>query len=63
MRQKHRPGQVIDPGGPSRRRRIADMAAVATFQPDGGEVPEPAVQVEEDPADEAVRRMVEAAYT
>lgn len=47
-----------------RRRRNAEPPAVPTYEPEPSAIPtpEPAVS-QEDPAEEAVRRMVEAAYT
>jgi hypothetical protein len=63
MKRKLRPRQAVDPGGLSRRRPRSAVAAVATFRPEREAVVEPAAKAEEDPAEEAVRRMVEAAYT
>ncbi len=46
------------------RRRDVDIPAVPTFQPDVIVTqPSPLPNAEDDSADEAVRRMVEAAYT
>ncbi|HEX4365307.1 MAG TPA: hypothetical protein VH023_00685 [Rhodopila sp.] len=44
-------------------RRDIPPPAVPTFQPDLKTVPETPTKPEDDAADEAVRRMVEAAYT
>ncbi len=46
-----------------RQRRDALVPAVPTVSPDGEAVPETPPAAEDDAAEEAVRRMVEAAYT
>jgi hypothetical protein len=48
---------------PPRRRRDADLPAVPTFQPDPEAAATPPSEIEDDQVAEAIRRMVEAAYT
>jgi hypothetical protein len=46
-----------------RRRRDATVPAVPTFKPDSETVAEAPAEPSDDAAEDAVRRMVEAAYT
>jgi hypothetical protein len=59
---KPRPSAATKGSRPSRRRREADIPAVPTFEAPAKTAPPPP-EPEDDQADEAVRRMVEAAYT
>jgi hypothetical protein len=66
MRRKSNAGNASRTNRPSRGRRDTDIPGVPTFQPDAESVtapPSSATEIKDDPADEAVRRMVEAAYT
>jgi hypothetical protein len=64
MRRKFR---LVDPAGAvpvvPRRRRDAAVPAVPTFKPDSETVAEAPAEPSDDAAEDAVRRMVEAAYT
>jgi hypothetical protein len=62
MQQKPRLSAATKGGRPSRRRREAEIPAVPTFEAPLKISPPPS-EPEDDQADEAVRRMVEAAYT
>ncbi|WP_158923977.1 hypothetical protein [Acidisphaera sp. S103] len=63
MRRK-RPSSSAGTPNRAPRRRDVDLPAVPVFRIDSlpGTTPQPA-ETEDHPADEAVRRMVEAAYT
>lgn len=66
MRRKRLPRDAAATNSGRRRRRDTDVPAVPTFQPEiqtiASQTLKPAA-TEDDPAEEAVRRMVEAAYT
>jgi hypothetical protein len=61
MRQTHRMDGPLATGARLRRRGDADVPLVPTFQA-ASEAVAPSLN-EDDEADEAVRRMIEAAYT
>jgi hypothetical protein len=61
MRQKLRSPAKIN--RPSRRQGADIPAAVPTFEAPAKAIPPPPPATEDDQSDEAVRRMVEAAYT
>jgi hypothetical protein len=61
MQRKPRSHRVGETNRPVRRRRDAVMPETPTFQRDADTTPEPPPA--DDQAEEAVRRMVEAAYT
>lgn len=61
-----RPRKISDTGEGPRRRAKADLPQVPTYQPDPhASAPNRSSDdaAKDDPADEAIRRMVEAAYT
>ena len=64
MRQRtmgKNPRKAANP--PPCRRRYADLPTVPTFRPDPEAAAPPPCETEDEQAAEAVRRMVEAAYT
>jgi hypothetical protein len=66
MRRKLRSRKTAAPLGPSRQRRETDLLTVATFQPNAAATEtqqSPPDPTEDAAAEDAVRRMVEAAYT
>ncbi len=66
MRRRPNLRKAADGKRPSKRRPDVDALVVATFHPDSTSVatqPPPSATTDSDPVEEAVRRMVEAAYT